>query len=270
MKSSSKLLAGLILTLLSGCTPAERAAMLAFTPDQAPKPTKQRQVNARTKAKTTKQTEARPLARLGSASQPTLPAWSVSSPMPSKVLLSTLTPSQLFTKVSPAVYALSAAQAIGQGTSQGSAVAVSSKEAITNCHVVANAKAITLANAATTLRAQVASADPSTDRCYLRVLDGELYPVPGVRDYGSLAVGEVVFPIGSPKGLVNSLGNGLLSGLRKSEGAAEYIQITAPVSEGSSGGGLFDDRGNLIGVTTFTVRDSQNLNFAIAASEFWR
>ena len=39
---------------------------------------------------------------------------------------------------------------------------------------------------------------------------------------------------------------------------------------GSSGGGLFDDRGNLIGVTTFTIQDSQNLNFAIAASQFWR
>jgi serine protease Do len=149
-------------------------------------------------------------------------------------------------------------------------VAVSSKEAITNRHVVANAKAITLTNAATTFRVEVASADSSTDRCYLRVLDGEPYPVPGVRDYVSLAVGEVVFTIGSPKGLVNSLGNGLLSGLRKSEGDAEYIQITAPVSESSSGGGLFDDRGNLIGVTTFTVRDSQNLNFAIPASEFWK
>ena len=95
-------------------------------------------------------------------------------------------------------------------------------------------------------------------------------PVPGFRDYASLAVGEVVFTIGSPKGLVNTLGHGLLSGLRRSEGEAEYIQITAPVSEGSSGGGLFDDRGNLIGVTTFTIRDSQNLNFAIAASQFWR
>jgi S1-C subfamily serine protease len=58
--------------------------------------------------------------------------------------------------------------------------------------------------------------------------------------------------------------------MRKSDGEPQYIQITAPVSEGSSGGGLFDERGNLIGVTTFTVCDSQNLNFAIAASEFWR
>ena len=90
----------------------------------------------------------------------------------------------------------------------------------------------------------------------------------GIRDFDSLAVGETVYTIGSPKGLERTLGQGLLSGLRKMDGL-EYVQITAPVSEGSSGGGLFDDRGNLIGITTFTVRDSQNLNFAIAASEYW-
>jgi S1-C subfamily serine protease len=50
----------------------------------------------------------------------------------------------------------------------------------------------------------------------------------------------------------------------------QYVQITAPRSRGSSGGGLFDDRGNLIGVTMFTIQDSQNLNFAIAASQFWQ
>ena len=60
-----------------------------------------------------------------------------------------------------------------------------------------------------------------------------------------------------------------MSGRRVLENV-EYVQITAPVSRGSSGGGLFDDRGNLIGVTTFTIQDSQNLNFAIAASQFWQ
>jgi S1-C subfamily serine protease len=101
-------------------------------------------------------------------------------------------------------------------------------------------------------------------------LDGGLEPVAGLRDYTTLTVGEVVFTIGSPKGLVNTLSHGLLSGLRRSEDNVEYIQISAPVSEGSSGGGVFDDRGNLIGVITFTIPDSQNLNFAIAASQFWR
>jgi S1-C subfamily serine protease len=66
------------------------------------------------------------------------------------------------------------------------------------------------------------------------------------------------------------LGSGLLSGLRTVEDKMEYIQISAPISSGSSGGGLFDERGNLIGVTTFTIRDAQNLNFALAASQFFK
>jgi serine protease Do len=46
-----------------------------------------------------------------------------------------------------------------------------------------------------------------------------------------------------------------------------YLQTTAPISGGSSGGGLFDCAGRLMGITTFYV-DGQNLNFAIAADEF--
>jgi serine protease Do len=42
------------------------------------------------------------------------------------------------------------------------------------------------------------------------------------------------------------------------------------MSPGSSGGGLFDNAGNLIGITTFLLRGSQNLNFAIAADTFWK
>src|SRR5262245_1731410 len=198
-----------------------------------------------------------------------LPPWNVPLTRPSLVLQYALSPPQLFKTASPAVYAV-LGQATALPTSQGSAVAVSSKEAITNCHVVARAKTITLANATTTLRAEVIAADRKTDRCYLRVLNGQLEPVRGFRDYATLSVGEAVFTIGSPAGLINTLGQGLLSGLRRSDDDIEYIQITAPVSPGSSGGGVFDDRGNLIGITTFTIRDAQNLNFAIAASHFWR
>jgi S1-C subfamily serine protease len=48
------------------------------------------------------------------------------------------------------------------------------------------------------------------------------------------------------------------------------IQTTAPISPGSSGGGLFDAQGSLVGITTMVRRDSQNLNFAIAADSFRR
>jgi S1-C subfamily serine protease len=47
-----------------------------------------------------------------------------------------------------------------------------------------------------------------------------------------------------------------------------FLQTSAPISRGSSGGGLFDAQGNLLGITTFMIKDAQNLNFAIAAEEY--
>jgi S1-C subfamily serine protease len=199
-----------------------------------------------------------------SVTEPDLPPWRTPSQKPGRVLDTPLTPSQLFNQLNASVYAVTT-----RGQFRGSAVAVSHREAITNCHVVEPPEGIVLVNATAQYKAELASADRLTDRCYLRILDGELEPVQGFRDYTSLAVGETVYTIGSPKGMVNTLGNGLVSGLRKSDDT-QFIQITAPVSKGSSGGALFDDRGNLIGVTTFTIQDSQNLNFAIAASQFWQ
>jgi S1-C subfamily serine protease len=200
-----------------------------------------------------------------------LPTWKAAAAIkPPAASNAPLSPTSLFEKVGPSVYGVKVKQEAGPkgAVSYGSAVAVSPREAITNCHVVSQGKLITLSNGATTLPAEVSAADRRTDRCYLKVTNGTLEPVIGSRGFDSLVVGETVYTIGSPKGLDRTLGQGLLSGLRKMEGV-EYVQITAPVSEGSSGGGLFDDRGNLIGITTFTVRDSQNLNFAIAASEYW-
>ena len=207
---------------------------------------------------------------LASGPEPNFPPWTTPVPKLQHVLHSNLTPSELFKNLSPSVYTVAVlGQAPQQVASQGSAVAVSSREAITSCHVVSHGGMIVLINSAATLKAEVVGADSATDRCYLRA-DGDLKPVPGLRDYSSLMVGETVYTIGSPKGLINTLGSGLLSGLRTSESETQYIQISAPVSAGSSGGGLFDDRGNLIGIVTFTIKDAQNLNFAIAASQFWR
>jgi S1-C subfamily serine protease len=83
----------------------------------------------------------------------------------------------------------------------------------------------------------------------------------------------LVVTLGSPSGLDLTLANGLLSGKRE-EGALNYVQTTAPISPGSSGGGLFDGRGNLVGITTLVwagrERLNQSLNFAIPAQAFWQ
>jgi S1-C subfamily serine protease len=95
----------------------------------------------------------------------------------------------------------------------------------------------------------------------------------GVRSYDSLEVGEKVYTLGSPVGLELTLSDGLISG-RRDEDGFHYVQTTAPISPGSSGGGLFDARGNLVGVTTLVLtgreRLNQALNFAIPAEAFWQ
>ena len=82
-------------------------------------------------------------------------------------------------------------------------------------------------------------------------------------------MGEPVYTIGSPSGLENTLGTGIISGLRTADGL-HFVQTNAQVSPGSSGGGLFDSAGDLIGITEFTLKNSQGLNFAIAAEDYFR
>ena len=125
-----------------------------------------------------------------------------------------------------------------------------------------------MSDPSTPMRATPLKADLETDRCILSV-DGSLAAIKAVRKMNDVEIGERVYTIGSPKGLSNTLGDGLVSGLRELK-AITLIQTSAPVSPGSSGGALVDAHGALIGITTFILADAQNLNFAIAAEEFWR
>ena len=80
--------------------------------------------------------------------------------------------------------------------------------------------------------------------------------------------GQPVVAIGSPKSWKNTVSIGNVSGLFTEDGES-WIQFTAPISPGSSGGALFDDEGHVAGITTATSRheDAQNINFAVSATE---
>jgi S1-C subfamily serine protease len=78
-----------------------------------------------------------------------------------------------------------------------------------------------------------------------------------------LAVGEKVIAIGSPEGLEDTVSDGILSAIREVD-SVRFLQITAPVSPGSSGGPVLDSAGRMIGVATFQLKKGQNLNFAVA------
>jgi len=81
-------------------------------------------------------------------------------------------------------------------------------------------------------------------------------------DSSIIKKGETVVAIGSPLGIKNTVSTGNLSG-RVMEDNMDVLQFTAPISSGSSGGALFDNNGNVIGITFASYVDGQNLNLAI-------
>lgn len=174
-------------------------------------------------------------------------------------------PQEVFEKASGAVYIVKAEKSLG------SAIAVGERDLLTNCHVVENASTVTLEREGVRFPATVVSANANADRCVLRI-GATAPPLPKwvrVRPYADVKVGERVFTIGTPRGLELTLAEGIISSKRVKEGE-RLLQTSAPISRGSSGGGLFDAQGNLIGITTFMIRDAQNINFAIAAEEYAR
>ena len=177
-----------------------------------------------------------------------------------------MTGTEIFERVSPSVYILLNYHSgidfqKRRPQKQGSAVAISKNLALTNCHVLVGGSRFMLYKNKRMLQAIPHTRNPESDRCIVYSSE-PLTPVAHVRDFHDVKVGEKVFSVGSPNGLENTLGEGLLSGKRNLKGH-DLLQTTAPISPGSSGGGLFDANGNLLGITTFLLRNAQNLNFAI-------
>lgn len=84
-------------------------------------------------------------------------------------------------------------------------------------------------------------------------------------DSDAVLVGETVYAVGNPHGLEGTFSQGIISSVR-TVGTDKLLQLTAPISPGSSGGPVLNERGNVIGVSVATFRRGQNLNFAIPSN----
>lgn len=198
------------------------------------------------------------------------PKWEAFGERPAQAEAKALSGSQLFKLLAPSVFQLEV-QSAG-GTAQGSAVAVTEDELLTNCHVLEGARRVIVKKGDAESIGTITRADPKSDRCVVSVKGRKLQPIAGVRGRAELEVGEPLFTLGSPSGLELTLGDGILSGLRQVK-ERTFVQTSAPISPGSSGGGLFDAHGNLVGITTLVLagreRLNQSLNFAIPAESFF-
>jgi len=178
-----------------------------------------------------------------------------------------LTPAELFAKVSPSIWKVVALDADGLPLGQGSAVVVGPHTLVTNCHVLAKARRVLLKRDGPGLDARLSAWDVQRDLCQLSA-EGVDAPAVRLGETARLAIGQPAYAIGHPRGLDLTMSEGLVSSFRRNaEGQLLLVQTSAAISGGSSGGGLFDEQGSLVGLTTIgsVAAATQNLNFAIPA-----
>ncbi|MDO8369525.1 MAG: cell envelope integrity protein TolA [Candidatus Nitrotoga sp.] len=149
----------------------------------------------------------------------------------------------------------------GEIAGLGSGVVLPNGSVVTNCHVIKDASQLKVRSNKNKFPAVLQFSDWDRDVCSLFIV-GLNAPAVVVGSTKTLKVGAKVFAIGAPKGFELTLSDGIVSSLREFEGG-HIIQTNAAISPGSSGGGLFDENGALVGLTTFFLKEGQSLNFAV-------
>ena len=171
-----------------------------------------------------------------------------------------LTASQVYEQVKDSVVVVKAYDQQGKPVGLGSGVLLPSGDVVTNYHVVEAGVRYTVGRGKQGVPATLKAGDPDKDLCLLTA-PGLVAEPARLGKTARLKVGEPVYAVGAPQGLELSLSEGIVSQLRG--GPPPLIQTTVAISQGSSGGGLFNAEGELVGITTFYLKDAQSLNFAL-------
>lgn len=179
-----------------------------------------------------------------------------------------LTPAEIFGTTSPSIVVVRTYSAAGKPIGTGSGVVVQAGIVVTNCHVLQKAQRYLVERNGEQAVAILVKGWPDRDLCLMRTHRGSPFDrsIAAIESPGILAVGKDVFAIGAPRGLELTMSRGIVSSLRPIDDGSVVIQTDAAISPGSSGGGLFDEYGRLVGITTFQMKEGQNLNFALPAN----
>jgi len=133
---------------------------------------------------------------------------------------------------------------------------------ITNYHVIKDAKEVAVKfRDGLAYRASIIKRDPGKDIAVLQIPIRNLKPV-SFGDSDRVIIGERVVAIGNPLGLEQTVSDGLVSAVRERNGS-KLLQLSVPLSKGSSGSPIFNLRGEVIGLMTFSLEDGKDLNFAV-------
>jgi len=172
---------------------------------------------------------------------------------------------ELVRRIKPSAVAIETFDARGEKLSRGSGFFVDPDRVVTNRHVIDNAyrAEVHSYNGSIYQVKGVIAVDAEGDLALLRVdaPPGQVRPLQ--IDRTSPQEGESIVVIGNPFGLEGSVTNGIVSAVRDIPTFGRIIQITAPISPGSSGSPVVNMQGQVIGVATLQITGGQSVNFAI-------
>jgi hypothetical protein len=173
-----------------------------------------------------------------------------------------MTPAQIAEHTLPSVVLIRTPGGLGTGF-----VVRADGRVATNLHVIGDSREATvvLADKRELPVEAVVAVDPDHDLIVLHVAAKDLVPL-RLGDSEHVKPGEPVVAIGHPLGLGNTVSNGLVSAVREVRPGLLLLQISAPISPGSSGGPLLNEQGEVIGLSTLVVTEGQNLNFGMPVS----
>lgn len=184
------------------------------------------------------------------------------TPAPKEKKRDKLEPADLFKEWAPSVVTISTESPRGSG--MGTGFVIDDRGTIaTNNHVVdgANKIKVKLFDGTMADDVELLETNPEQDLAVLRIKTTDMPDAVVLGDSDEVVVGESVIVIGNPIGLEHTMTDGMVSSRRVYEGK-KYIQMSAPVSPGNSGGPVFNEYGDVIGVTVAKLW-GENLNLAI-------
>ena len=180
-----------------------------------------------------------------------------------------LSTADIYEKVRPSVVSIKAYNQNGHKMGAGSGFIVESDgKIVTNYHVIEgsdNAK-VYLTDGSSYEVTYLLNYDKEKDIAYLKI-DADGLPVVDIGDFDEIRTGDKAVAIGDPLGYEGTVSEGVISTKNREIDGNYYVQTTAPVSPGNSGGPLLNAKAEVIGIITWTRLDGQNLNFAIPIDE---
>ena len=176
-------------------------------------------------------------------------------------------PQQIAQKALASTVLLVMEDANGQPLSLGSGFFIHNGQVATNLHVVKGASRgyAKLVSQKTKYNIEgITAVDAERDLIILKISVPRAQVIP-LGDSDTIQVGSPIYAVGNPRGLEGTFSQGIISSIRQI-GTDKILQLTAPISPGSSGGPVLNDKGRVIGVSVATFRGGQNLNFAIPSN----